>query len=110
MAWANILCGKDKQVRAMTLAMMNAFGNATTTIIQQFAYPVLDAPEYKVGFRTSLGLICGMVGWVFVVRYCEMKVQRNKGRNDGHVAELIGQDQSALEKRPSINVQPEKVC
>jgi ACS family pantothenate transporter-like MFS transporter len=103
MAWANLLCGKDKQVRAMTLAMMNAFGNATTTIIQQFAYPVLDAPEYKIGFRTSLGLICGMVGWVFVVRYCEMRVQRSKSEVTGQVSEGIESDQS-------INVQPQKVC
>jgi ACS family pantothenate transporter-like MFS transporter len=87
----------------MTLAMMNAFGNATTTIIQQFAYPVLDAPEYKIGFRTSLGLICGMVGWVFVVRYCEMRVQRSKSEVTGQVSEGIESDQS-------INVQPQKVC
>jgi ACS family pantothenate transporter-like MFS transporter len=103
MAWANLLCGKDKQVRAMTLAMMNAFGNATTTIIQQFAYPVLDAPEYKVGFRTSLGLICGMVGWVFVVRYCEMRVQKTKSEAAGSVIGGIVPDQS-------INIQPEKIC
>lgn len=73
MAWANILCGRDKQVRAMTIAMMNAFGNATTTIIQQFAYPVTSAPEYRVGFKTSLGLICGMFVWIFVVRYFELR-------------------------------------
>ena len=81
---------------------MNAFGNATTTIIQQFAYPVIDAPEYKVGFRTSLGLICGMVTWVFVVRYCEMRVQRFKGEAAGQVVEGVAPDQS-------INIQPEKV-
>lgn len=110
MAWANLLCGKDKQVRAMTLAMMNAFGNATTTIIQQFAYPVLDAPEYKVGFRLSLGLICGMAGWVFVVRYCELKVQQSKSEAPVQIVEGITPDQSALEKKPSMNVQPEKLC
>lgn len=110
MAWANLLCGKDKQVRAMTLAMMNAFGNATTTIIQQFAYPVLDAPEYKVGFRLSLGLICGMVGWVFVVRYCELKVQQRKGESTVQVVEGIALDQSVSEKRPSTGIQPEKMC
>ncbi|KAK5118535.1 hypothetical protein LTR85_008000 [Meristemomyces frigidus] len=86
MAWANILCGQDKQVRAMTLAIMNAFGNATTTIIQQFAYPVTSAPEYRVGFRTSLGLVCGMVCWVFVVRYCEWRTQRGKLVLDGEDA------------------------
>lgn len=78
MAWANILCGSDKQVRAMTIAMMNALGNATTTIIQQFAYPVTSAPEYRVGFRTSLGLICGMYVWVFVVRYFELRAEKRR--------------------------------
>lgn len=82
---------------------MNAFGNATTTIIQQFAYPVIDAPKYKIGFRTSLGLICGMVGWVYVVRYCEMRVQKSEGEADGQVVESIAPNQG-------INVQPEKVC
>ncbi|KAF2772088.1 MFS general substrate transporter [Teratosphaeria nubilosa] len=76
MAWANLLCGRDKQVRAMTLAMMNALGNATTTLVQQFAYPVVDAPRYDVGFRTSLGLVCGMVLWVMVVRWCEWRSQQ----------------------------------
>jgi ACS family pantothenate transporter-like MFS transporter len=82
---------------------MNAFGNATTTIIQQFAYPVLDAPEYKFGFRTSLGLICGMVGWVFVVRYFEMRVQNAKSETARQVIEGVVPDRS-------INIQPEKVC
>lgn len=110
MAWANLLCGKDKQVRAMTLAMMNAFGNATTTIIQQSAYPVLDAPEYKVGFRLSLGLICGMVGWVFVVRYCEMKVQHSKSEAVGQVIESVEHRQVTLEKGPGVSAQPQRLC
>lgn len=89
MAWANILCGRDKQVRAMTLAMMNAFGNATTTIIQQFAYPVTAAPKYNVGFKTSLGLICGMFVWVFVVRYFELRALKKAA---GDVEVMEGED------------------
>lgn len=109
MSWANLLCGKDKQVRAMTLAMMNAFGNATTTIIQQFAYPVIDAPEYKIGFRTSLGLICGMAGWVFVVRYCEMRVQRNMRDANCEVIETETPKGDTPVKAPSLVVQTQKV-
>lgn len=89
MAWANILCGNDKQVRAMTIAMMNAFGNATTTIIQQFAYPVTAAPQYSVGFRTSLGLIGGMFVWVFVVRYFELRASNRRFRVARSQAESI---------------------
>lgn len=79
----------------MTIAMMNAFGNATTTIIQQFAYAVTAAPQFYVGFRTSLGLICGMVGWVFVVRSFELREQR-KMRSG--VLERTADDGEAVEK------------
>jgi MFS transporter, ACS family, pantothenate transporter len=106
MAWANILCSQDKQVRAMTLAMMNALGNATTTIIQQFAYPVTDAPEYRVGFRTSLGLICGTLCWVLVVRYCEWRTQQQREHVQEGIAALQGSEDD--EKGVIVAVEPSK--
>ena len=78
MAWANILCSSDKQVRALTLAFMNACGNAVTLLIQQFLYPTTDAPEYRKGFPASLAFVCGMAGWAFVVRYFELRTLRLK--------------------------------
>ncbi|KKY18785.1 putative major facilitator superfamily transporter [Phaeomoniella chlamydospora] len=78
MAWANILCSQDAQVRALTIAIMNSCGAALTTIIQQFLYPVTDAPQYHKGFRASLGFICGMCIWVVVVRLFEMKAVKKK--------------------------------
>ncbi|KAK4503955.1 hypothetical protein PRZ48_004870 [Zasmidium cellare] len=108
MAWANILCGKDKQMRAMTLAMMNALGNATTTIVQQFAYPVVDAPRYVVGFRTSLGLICGMFLWVFVVRWFELR-ELKKARADvvleGQEVSVLGDEKKNPVKTGVVSVQ-----
>ncbi|KAF2816704.1 MFS general substrate transporter [Mytilinidion resinicola] len=91
MAWANILCGNDKQVRAMTIAVMNSFGNALTTIIQQFLYPVTDAPKYKKGFPASLAFICGMAGWVFVVRYFELRTLKRKELDGEEVGEIDSQ-------------------
>jgi len=44
-----------------------------------------------------------MVGWVFVVRYCEMRVQRTKSEATEPGAEGTAPDQS-------MTVQPEKVC
>lgn len=84
MAWANILCSKDKQVRALTLAFMNACGNAVTLIIQQFLYETTDAPEYRKGFPASLAFVCGMAVWVFVVRWFELRTLREK--------EMVGED------------------
>ncbi|KAK9771406.1 hypothetical protein SCAR479_11885 [Seiridium cardinale] len=72
-AWANILTSGDRQVRGLTLAVMNSFGTALTTVIQQFLYPVTDAPQFSKGFKASLGFICGMCVWVVVVRVLEMR-------------------------------------
>lgn len=76
-SWANILTTGDTQVRALVLAIMNSCGAALTTVIQQFLYPVTDAPEYGKGFKASLGFICGMCIWVVVVRIFEMRSLRN---------------------------------
>lgn len=107
MSWANILCSSDRQVRAMTIACMNAFGNATSTIIQQFLYPVTDAPEYKKGFAASLAFICGMLGWTFVVRYFELQ---NTNQRLPEVEGLDGErEMDSLEgslKQPPVQMAP----
>lgn len=79
-AWANEITRGDAQVRALVLAIMNSFGAATTTLIQQFLYPTTDAPEFSKGFKASLGFVCGMCIWVFIVRACELREQQIKSR------------------------------
>lgn len=81
-AWANILTSGDTQVRALTLAIMNSFGAALTTVIQQFLYPVTDAPQFSKGFNASLGFVCGMCVWVAVVRVFEMRELRRGGEGE----------------------------
>jgi len=81
MSWANILCSNDSQLRALTIAIMNSCGAALTTIIQQFLYPVTDAPRYPKGFPASLGFIGGMCVWVFVVRGFEIRALLGKERD-----------------------------
>lgn len=78
MSWANVLCSNDSQLRALTIAIMNSCGAALTTLIQQFLYPVTDAPRYHKGFPASLGFIGGMCVWVFVVRGFEMRALKRK--------------------------------
>lgn len=77
-AWANVLTSGDAQVRALVLAIMNSFGAATTTVIQQFLYPTTDAPAFGKGFKASLGFVCGMCIWVVVVRVFELREQQAK--------------------------------
>ena len=87
-SWANILCSSDFQLRALTIAIINSCGAALTNIIQQFLYPVTDAPKYKKGFPASLRFTIEMYGWVFFVRYCELRAlwKKFEGR-DGEVEE-----------------------
>lgn len=95
MAWANILCSNDSQVRALTIATMNSFGAALTTVIQQFLYPVTDAPQYRKGFRASLGFLCGMVIWVIVVRWFEIWHTRKADEDIGRIGDLEGVEADA---------------
>ncbi|KAH8887598.1 MFS general substrate transporter [Thozetella sp. PMI_491] len=87
-SWANILTSGDRQVRSLTLAVMNAFGTALTTVIQQFLYPVTDAPKFSKGFKASLGFVCGMCIWVTVVRVLEMRELARKEATEAMDAEV----------------------
>ncbi|KUJ19735.1 MFS general substrate transporter [Mollisia scopiformis] len=102
MAWANILCSNDRQLRALTIAIMNSCGAALTTVIQQFLYPVTDAPRYLKGFPASLAFIVGMCGWVFVVRYFELRAPK-KEIEDGEVVESESTEEVA-EKKVDVSV------
>lgn len=93
-AWANLLTAGDAQVRALVLAIMNSFGAATTTLIQQFLYPTTDAPQYGKGFKASLGFVCGMCVWVVVVRVFEMRAQEAKERE---VLNAVDEEESGRE-------------
>lgn len=91
-SWANILTSGDTQVRALTLAIMNSFGAALTTVIQQFLYPVTDAPQFSKGLKASLGFLCGMCIWVVVVRVFEMNELRRRGEGELEVMEAADEE------------------
>jgi MFS transporter, ACS family, pantothenate transporter len=99
-SWANILTAGDRQVRGLTLAVMNAAGTALSTVIQQFLYPTTAAPQFSNGFRASLGFICGMCIWVVVVRVLEMReLARQQGSQTVYV--VNGETESDPESQPT---------
>ena len=100
MAWANILCSDDTQLRALTIAIMNSSGAALTTIIQQFLYPVTDAPKYRKGFPASLGFILGMCIWVFVVRFFELRALKVKASDMELEMEMSGSNEGEAKAEP----------
>lgn len=85
---------------------MNACGNAVTLLIQQFLYPTTDAPEYKKGFPASLGFVCGMAVWAFVVRYFELRTLRLKEKEseDGSSGMVEPVIEDGAEKRVNVSV------
>lgn len=106
MAWANILCSNDSQLRALTIAIMNSSGAALTTVIQQFLYPVIDAPKYRKGFPASLSFIGGMCIWVFVVRRFEIRAMKQKEVEvEGEMIETESEINGS-EKAVGIDVSP----
>lgn len=88
LAWTNVLLAHDSQTRALTLGLMNAFGNAVTLLIQQFLFPVTSAPEYKKGFRGTVGFMIGLLIWQFVVRILEIGFQAKIERVNESVSEI----------------------
>ena len=83
---------------------MNSCGSALTTIIQQFLYPVTDAPKFKKGFPASLGFIIGMCGWVFIVRYFELRTLKQKAL-DAEIERLEDGSDEGREAVSPIEVQ-----
>ena len=89
-SWANILTAGDSQVRALTLAIMNSWGGAVTALIQQFLYPVTDAPEFSKGFKASLGFVCGMTVWAVLVRVLELRAEHQETQRRWEHVESAG--------------------
>ncbi|KAF2163221.1 hypothetical protein M409DRAFT_68536 [Zasmidium cellare ATCC 36951] len=54
--WAGSSCGGDKQLRAVTTAMITTMGYVCETLAQQLFFPVNDAPAFKPTLGYAWGL------------------------------------------------------
>lgn len=99
-SWANILTAGDTQVRAVTLACMNAFGSAMGAIIQQFAYPVTTAPKFHKGFCVSLGTLAFALFWTSMIRVLEMREVRKQDQELAMITDAAAADKVADDKDP----------
>ena len=57
-AWANVVCADDLQLRAVTLASMNALNAAMNAWWSILFYPATDAPKFRNG---AIAMICTCV-------------------------------------------------
>ncbi|KAI5289022.1 MFS transporter (Seo1), partial [Ascosphaera aggregata] len=61
-AWANEICYRDAEERALTISAMNTVGNAFGTWIPLFVWKTTDAPRCYIGYIWVIALDVAMLG------------------------------------------------
>ncbi|GAA5839278.1 hypothetical protein JCM9279_002650 [Rhodotorula babjevae] len=82
MGYVSVLLTGDEQKRSLTIACMNAFGSAVSTIVNTYGFDTNNSPRFPRGVGLSLGFVCFEVACVFAIRHLQLR----------HAATLAGDD------------------
>ncbi|KAB8239552.1 major facilitator superfamily domain-containing protein [Aspergillus alliaceus] len=75
-AWANEICSRSAEERALVISAMNTIGNTFGAWIPLFVWKTVDAPRYLIGYNWNLALDVCMLIMLFVLRYFWVREQR----------------------------------
>ncbi|KAK6824038.1 hypothetical protein RU639_006578 [Aspergillus parasiticus] len=75
-AWANEICARSAEERALVISAMNTIGNTFGAWIPLFVWKTVDAPRYLIGYNWNLALDVCMLIMLFVLRYFWVREQR----------------------------------
>ncbi|KAB8078297.1 major facilitator superfamily domain-containing protein [Aspergillus leporis] len=75
-AWANEVCARSAEERALVISSMNTIGNTFGAFIPLFVWKTVDAPRYLIGYNWNLALDVCMLIMLFVLRYFWIREQR----------------------------------
>ncbi|KAE8161545.1 major facilitator superfamily domain-containing protein [Aspergillus tamarii] len=75
-AWANEICARSAEERALVISAMNTIGNTFGAWIPLFVWKTVDAPRYLIGYNWNLALDVCMLVMLFVLRYFWVREQR----------------------------------
>ncbi|BGP43159.1 hypothetical protein JCM10449v2_007183 [Rhodotorula kratochvilovae] len=78
MGYVSILLAGDEQKRSLTIACMNAFGSAVSTIVNTYGYDTNKAPRFPRGISLSLAFVVFEVFCVFAVRHLQLRQQTTR--------------------------------
>ncbi|KAK5729768.1 hypothetical protein LTR17_011634 [Elasticomyces elasticus] len=79
MSWANEICGADAEERTIVLGIMNSMGYAFNAWLPYLTYPAVDAPRFRKGFVSSIGLFVGQFGITGLVWWMQRReLRRNR--------------------------------
>ncbi|KAB8265750.1 major facilitator superfamily domain-containing protein [Aspergillus pseudonomiae] len=75
-AWANEICARSAEERALVISAMNTIGNTFGAWIPLFVWKTVDAPRYLIGYSWNLALDVCMLIMLFVLRYFWVREKR----------------------------------
>ncbi|KAK7955647.1 major facilitator superfamily transporter [Apiospora aurea] len=85
MSWANEICGRDAEERAVVIGVMNSLGYAFNAWVPLLTYPQVDAPRFRRGFVFTTVAFAAQAGITGAVAWMYRRDQKRelKGRNEG---------------------------
>lgn len=78
-AWANVVCHRDLEERAITLASMNMFNNAVNAWWSILFYKANDAPYWRSGCWAMIATTIATVAVAVTIRILQVLEQRGDG-------------------------------
>ncbi|GAN01886.1 major facilitator superfamily transporter [Mucor ambiguus] len=73
MTWLNEVFASDRETRALAIAIVNALGNLVPNFVNVKAWDVSEAPSYRTGKITTMGMTVALVLMCMVAYYCQVK-------------------------------------
>lgn len=77
MSWANEICGRDAEERAVVIGVMNSLGYAFNAWVPLLTYPQVDAPQFRKGFIYTTVAFAAQAGITATVAYMYKRDQKH---------------------------------
>lgn len=77
-AWANVVCHRDLEERAITLASMNMFNNAVNAWWPLLFYKANDVPYWRSGCYAMIATVAATLVIGIVIRLLQLQDQRSE--------------------------------
>lgn len=94
-AWAHEICKDDVEERALVTGAMNEMAYVIQAWLPLLVWKQVEAPKYRKGTLTMIGINLGMIVTAFLVRYLHKKEIREKA-----AAKLVERDDGTASDEP----------
>ncbi|KAH8807539.1 pantothenate transporter liz1 [Xylogone sp. PMI_703] len=95
-AWANEICARDTEERAIVLSSMNGLQYAVAAWLPIVIFPQTEAPTFRRGFPATFGFVIAALLSIILIRYLH-------GRELGREQREANQDMEAMDSETTSN-------